>query len=362
MPRRRRSVLRTAGALGGLALVPGVSVGETRPPKEAYQPDASKNWWYCNGHLYEDGTLRYDFSVAFIADHGGDAAGHLLLFTLVDYGAGGTVARNVEGVLEPSIERYAASFAGADASGWVERTGAAPFAFDLSVSVGEVDLTLAYETAYDRKTREGYPEGGGRGNVLFWNQARCSGTVSTAEGETTVRGVGFLEHVWGTWSRAPQKGIDFLNGHLGRPGEGAGPPTSASVYFRRTFYHGTPASGPIREDVGPVLYLTRDGRLWYAAADLTCTFDGEPCSRHRTGTPDYGRLRGTFADGGRLDLSFDQRRHATVSIPDDEPLGNVHEGAAELSGSVRFPGEKRRRPVGGIAQTEHQRFGPRYDY
>lgn len=362
MPRPRRSVLRAAGALGGLALAPGVSAGEPGPPKEAYQPDASKNWWYCNGHLYEDGDARFDYSVAIIADHGGDAAGHLLLFTLVDYETGETVATNLEGVVEPSVERYAATFTGPDASARVERTGARPFTFELAVSASEVDLALRYETAYDRKTREGYPEGGGVGNVLFWNQARCSGTVSTGDGETSVEGVGFLEHVWGTWSRAPQKGIDFLNGHLGRPGEGSGPPTRASVYFRRTFYHGTPASGPIREDVGPVLYLSRDGRTWYAATDVTCTFDGEPCAEHRTGTPESGRIRGQFADGGRLDVTFDQRQHATVSIPGEEPLGNVHEGAASLSGAVCFPDERRRRPIGGIAQTEHQRFGPRYEY
>lgn len=369
-------MLRGLGAASGLALLPGLSGAEPTigsaedgggaadrgPPKEAYQPQSSKNWWYGNAHLFADGEPRFDFSFAIIADHGGDAAGHLLLVTLVDYETGETIGTNVEGIVQPSVERYAASFTGHDASGAVRRTGADPFTFDLSVAVAGVDVTLAYETAYDRKTREGYPEGGGTGNVLFWNQARCSGEVATGDGTTRVEGVGFLEHVWGTWSRAPQKGIDFVNGHLGRPGEGDGLPTRASFYFRRTFYHGTPASGPIQDDVGPVLYLTLDGQTWHAAREVACTFDGAPCEEHRTGTPDAGRIRGDFEDGGRLDVTFDQRPHATVSIPDAEPLGNIHEGAADLSGSLTTPGEAGPRPVEGLAQSEHQRFGPQYPY
>lgn len=365
MSTTRRSLLRSAGVLAGVATVPGRATATRAPPKEAYQPQASKNWWYANAHLFSpDGEPLYDVSAAFIADHGGDAAGHLMLFTLVDYETGDTVATAVEGLVEPSTERYAATFTSPEATGRVRRTGADPFTFDLEVSVDGVDLSLTYGTDYARKTRENYREGGGTANVLLWNQAGCSGTVSTprADGDRRVGGVGFLEHVWGTWSRVPQKGIDFANAHLGRPGRGDGLPTDASLYFRRTFYHGAPGAGTVLEDVGPVLYLTRDGRTWHAAESVTCTFDGAPCEDHRTGTPDRGRIRGAFPGGGLVDVAFDQRPHATVRIPGDESLGNVHEGAADLRGHVVFPGERRRRPVDGFAQTEHQRFGPQYPY
>lgn len=373
----RRGLLRGAGALAGARLA-GTAAGSnprssrkeasrarestaSRPPEEAYQPQASKNWWYVNGHLFAEGDLAYDFSTALVADHGGDAAGHLLLFTLVGYEDGRRVGTSVEGRVVPSTERYAARFEAAhgSASAEVVRYDADPFRFLLRVSVGSVELDLLYRTRYDRKVREDYLEGGGTANVLFWNQAACEGTLSTPAGDRGVDGVGFLEHVWGTWSRAPQKGIDFVNAHLGRDGK---VPRGASAYFRRTFYHGTPATGPVHDDVGPVLYLTPDGERWYAAREVECIFDGRPCSEHRTGTPDRGRVRGTFADGGELDVRFDQRPHATISIPGHRPLGNVHEGAADLRGHVRFPGEARRRPVAGLAQTEHQRFAPFYPY
>lgn len=365
MPTTRRVLLRNAGALAGLAAGGGTASAAPGPPKEAYQPQATKNWWYTNAHLFSpDGEPLYDVSAAFIADHGGDAAGHLMLFTLVDYETGDTTATAVEGLVEPSTERYAATFSSPEATGRVRRTGADPFTFDLEVSVEGVDLSLTYATDYARKTRENYREGGGTANVLFWNQARCSGTIATprSDGDRRVAGVGFLEHVWGSWSRVPQKGIDFVNGHIGRPGRGDGLPTDASIYFRRTFYHGAPEAGTVLEDVGPVLYLTRDGRTWYVTESVTCTFDGHPCEEHRTGTPDRGRIRGTFADDGSIDVRFDQRRHATVRIPEHESLGNVHEGAADLCGHLTFPGERGRRPVDGLAQTEHQRFGPQYPY
>lgn len=358
----RRRLLHVAGGLASTRLVGTAAGASPTPPREAYQPQASKNWWYLNGHLFEDGDLAYDFSTAFVADHGGDVAGHLLLFTLVGYEDGRRVAQAVEGRIVPSTERYAARFEAAhgSASAEVIRYDADPFRFRLHVSVGSVDLHLGYETEYDRKVRTDYIEGGGTANVLFWNQAGCKGTLSTPDGDRGMHGVGFLEHVWGTWSRAPQKGIDFVNAHLGHPSEAVH--CGASAYFRRTFYQGAPAGGAVHGDVGPVLYLTPDGETWHAARDVMCTFDGRPCSEHRTGTPDRGRIRGTFDDGGNLDVRFDQRPHATISIPEHRPLGNIHEGAADLRGHVRFPGERRRRPVAGLAQTEHQRFAPFYPY
>lgn len=361
----RRTFLRASGTLAGVG-VAGVGTAAARdpvtptPPKEAYQPSSSKNWWYSNAHLYDGRTPRYNLSVALVMDHGGDAAGHLLLFTLVDYETGETVGENHEGVITPNPETYGAHYRGESNAVRLERvagTAGGPGEFVLSVA-GEHDVRLRFRADDVPRTREDYREGGGVANVLFWNQVRCEGRV----GDTGVTGVGFLEHVWGTWSRVPQKGIDFVNAHLGRPGRGNDPPTDASVYFRRTFYHGTPVSGPVLADVGPVLFLTPDGETWYVADTIECSADGEPCEDHRTDTPDHLRIAGTFAEDGRVDLRLDQRPHATISIPEVEPLGNVHEGAAEVRGMLRLPDRNGPRPVEGIAQTEHQRFAPFYEF
>lgn len=363
----RRALLSASGTFGaagfagvGTAADVGDRTDGPTPPTEAYQPTASKNWWYVNAHLYDGRTPRYNLSSALVMDHGGDAAGHLLLFTLVDDETGETLGVNHEGAITPNGDRYGARFRGGSNEVRLERVDGdpdAPGEFVLSVS-GKHDVALRFSADDGPRTREGYREGGGVANVLFWNQAGCEGRV---EGDA-VTGVGFVEHVWGTWSRVPQKGIDFVNAHLGRPGRGNDPPTDASVYFRRTFYHGTPASGPVLSDVGPVLYLTPDGETWYEAETVECSADGDPCEAHRTGTPDSMRIVGTFAADGRVDLRLDQRPHATISIPDEEPLGTVHEGAADVTGSVRLPDRHGRRPVEGIAQTEHQRFAPFYEF
>lgn len=333
------------------------------PPAEAYQPGWSKNWWYVNAHLFdaETGELRFDLSAAIIMDHGGDLAGHILLFSLVDYETGETIGTANGGVVVPNIDAYGGDFLGPSVEGQLVRSGEDPDAFELGLE-GDVDVNLTFTSGYDAKARTGYQEGGGLSNVLFWNQATVEGELEASDGPLEVTGVGFVEHVWGTWSRVPQKGIDFVNVHLNESGTTEGPPTGPSVYFRRTFYHGTPASGAVLDDVGPVLYLSHDGETFHEAETITCTFDGDPCSDHRVGTPDGATIEATFGDGGHIRLTLDQRTHATIAIPPEEPLGNVHEGAADVTGELRLPGDDQARPVEGMAQTEHQRFGPFYPY
>jgi hypothetical protein len=59
----RRRLLGGLGAFGGALAVPRRAAART-PPPEAYQPAATKNWWYFNGHLYDPGDPadpRYDY-------------------------------------------------------------------------------------------------------------------------------------------------------------------------------------------------------------------------------------------------------------------------------------------------------------
>lgn len=332
------------------------------PPDEAYQPTATKNWWYVNAHLYDEaGDLRFDLSAAIVLDHGGDVPGHLLLFTLVDYETGEQVAGNAEGIVRPDLDAYGATFTGPSASARLERVGSSPDAFELALS-GPYEADLRFETDYAAETRKGYREGAGLANVLFWNQAQVAGNVTTDAGTHNVTGVGFAEHVWGTWSRIPQKGIDFVNVHLATADAGDGPPTDASVYLRRTFYHGSPGPREPPDDVGPVLFLTADGQTWHEASTIDCTFDGAPCRDHRTGTPGTGQVQAWFPGGGHLNITLDPRPHATIAIPSEDPAARIHEGAADVDGTLRLPGEEAGQNVTGIAQTEHQRFAPFYEH
>jgi hypothetical protein len=223
--------------------------------------------------------------------------------------------------------------------------------------------------------------------VIFWNQATLEGRVRTPGGVQPVVGVGFLEHVWGAWSRVPQKGVDYLNVHLdaetgapadppadGRERGPGGLPTWGSVYCRRTFYHGVPTDPgaedgePVLPDVGPDLYLTVDGETWHEAADLSVVVtepDGDrvPISEHRRGRPVAVDVEAGFEDDGALSLSLDALPDATIPNPHESlSVGDVNEGAATVEGTVRLPGEPTGRRVAGIAQTEHQRYGPQYPY
>jgi hypothetical protein len=400
-----------AGSLAGGALtgVAGVAAGQTSPPPEAYQPDASKNWWYFNGHLY-DATPPYeplyDYSAAIVID--ANATGPVFLFTLVEYGADGRrIALSTEGAATASTENYEATFSSPAATGSVVQTrdggddgsvgtsGPTEWTVDLDPG-GGVSLDLDYSSGYAPKLRANYPEGTGTANVYFWNQAGIDGTVGVDGTARPVVGVGFLEHVWGTWSRVSQRGIDFINVHLDDPdratgdggsgsdGSGSGAlgagdaggadgrprtveslPRGSSVYFRRTFYQATPDGEPLREDVGPVLYFSRDGRRWLDATAIECAYteaDGSvvPCSAHRSGVPRAVDVRATLEDGSRLALRLDAVPDATISIPEfGQAIGRVHEGAATAAGVLTAPDGSERR-VTGVAQTEHQRFGPFY--
>lgn len=395
----RRRLLGGVAALGGGVPMADRAGADPRPPPEAYQPAATKNWWYFNGHLFDPenpSEPRYDLMGAYVMEHGGDTAGHIQLFTFVenDDPEGLRVGESTNGVVQPSTDNYAAYFRSPDATGHVVRTDDGdPQRWLLYMDPeAPVSVELQYASTYEPKLHENYREGGGVGNVVFWNQATLEGRVRTPDGVQPVVGVGFLEHVWGAWSRVPQKGVDYLNVHLetesGPPkdrdenaekGPAAGAPaddlpTWGSVYCRRTFYHGAPTdpdaeSGrPVLEDVGPDLYLTVDGETWHEATDLSVYVtepDGDRVeqSEHRRGRPVAVDLEAAFEDGGALSLSLDALPDATIPNPHElASVGNVHEGAATVEGTVRLPGEHSDRRVSGVAQTEHQRYGPQYPY
>jgi hypothetical protein len=323
-------------------------------------------------------------------EHGGDTAGHIQLFTLVenDDESDLRVAESTHGVVRPSTVNYEAHFRSADARGHVVRIDDGdPQRWHVYMDPEPpVSLALRYASRYEPKLHENHREGGVVANVVFWNQATLEGRLPTPDGDRPVVGVGFLEHVWGAWSRVPQKGVDYFNVHLADetgspvdPGRSpaAGPPdgsagslpTWGSVYCRRTFYHGVPEDAEsgrtVLEDVSPDLYLTVDGETWYEATDLEVTVtepDGDrvDLSEHRRGRPVAVDIEAGFEEGGSL--SLDALPDATIPNPHEGfSVGNVHEGAA-VQGTVRLPGARTDRRVSGVAQTEHQRYGPQHPY
>lgn len=377
---RRRFIQGTA-ALGVLGAAGPVGAQEATPP-EAYQPAATKNWWYFNGHLYDPDDLRapvYDFSGAYVMEHGGDTAGHIGLFTFVENHAedGLRIAESTNGLITPSTDNYEARYESTDASGHIVRTDDGdPQRWTLTMRPeAPVDLDLEYTSTYAPRIKRNYQEGGGVGNVIFWNQAELEGTVQTPAGPQEVVGVGFLEHVWGAWSRVPLKGVDYFNIHLDSNAGFSrdGLPTWGSVYCRRTFYHGVPTdtdpenSARPLEDVGPDLVFTTDGETWYEATDLDIVVtepDGDrvPISEHRRGRPVAAEFRAELEGGGALTLDLDTFPNATIPNPSERlSVGDVNEGAATVAGEVDLP-DGGRRQVSGIAQTEHQRYGPQYPY
>lgn len=434
----RRRLLAGAAALGGALVVPGRAAALVRdglpgsagagspspladpaPPPEAYQPAYTKNWWYWNFHLYDPADPRrptYNGMGAHVMEHGGDTKGHYQLVTLVtndpqtgepdEAGRGWRVAESVPGLVTPSTRTYATSYTSPQgATGEIRRTAdESPQRWELTLKpTAPVTLKLTFTSAYAPRIHRLTQEGGGVANAIFWNQATLEGWLRPdgAEPEPVV-GVGFLEHVWGSWSRAPQRGVDYLNIHLQddgrahgratapagrrspRRGEGAGAaavPTWASVYARRTFYQGLPGEAPndpgdpgsadgepVLADVGPDLYLTVDGERWHEATDLAVWVIEEsgarvPLTEHRRGQPVAVEIEAAFAGGGRLTLELDALPDVTIANPHEAAsLGDVHEGAALAAGEVRLPGERGRRRVSGVAQTEHQRYGPQWPY
>lgn len=397
-PISRRRLLGGVGAIAGGLGTQGRVAATPTPPPEAYQPTASKNWWYFNSHLYDPADLDasetpteplYNQMGTYDMEHGGDTAGHIQLFTFVENqrDEGRRIGETTHGAIVPSTENYAAHYRSADATGHVVQTAdEAPARWQVYMDPeAPVTVDLEYTSHYTPRLHRMYQEGGGFGNVVFWNQATVEGHVRTSEGEQPVVGVGFLEHVWGTWSRVPQRGVDYFNVHLDSPSapdetSHGSLPTWASVYCRRTFYHGTPSdpgSGdgdPILEDVGPDLEFTVDGETWYVATDLSVTVtegDGEtkPIAEHRDGRPVAVDIDATIArsessvETGSLSLHLDAYPDAKIYNPHrGESLGTVHEGAATVDGTVTLPGEQEPRTVSGVAQTEHQRYGPQYPY
>jgi hypothetical protein len=378
----RRRLLRGAATLGGLGAAAPAS-GDPTPPPEAYQPAATKNWWYFNGHLYDPADRReplYDFSGAYVMEHGGDTAGHIGLFTFVENRRddGLRIGESTNGRIVPSTDNYEARYESTDASGRVVRTDDGdPQQWELVMDPeAPVDLELTYTSGYDAQIKRNYQEGGGLGNVIFWNQAELEGTVEAPDGTRLVVGVGFLEHVWGQWSRVPQKGVDYLNVHLdSNAGSSAdGLPTWGSVYCRRTFYHGVPTgadsdeSARPLEDVGPDLVFTPDGECWYEATDLE-VFVTEPdgdrvdISDHRRGRPVAVDIEAELECDGAVTLHLEALPDATIPNPAEAAsVGDVNEGAATVEGEVHLPDGGGRRQVSGIAQTEHQRYGPQHPY
>lgn len=401
-PISRRRLLGGIGAIAGGLGTQGRVAATPTPPPEAHQPTASKNWWYFNSHLYDPTALEtpetpteplYDQMGTYDMEHGGDTAGHIQLFTFVENQRedGRRIGETTHGTIMPSTENYAAHYRSADATGHVVQTSDEdPTRWQVYMDPeAPVTVDLEYTSTYAPRLHRMYQEGGGFGNVVFWNQATVEGHVRTPDGEQPVVGVGFLEHVWGTWSRVPQRGVDYFNVHLDSSADdetqSGSLPTWASVYCRRTFYHGTPSdpgsdepgSGdgdPVLEDVGPELEFTLDGETWYVDTDPTVMVteeDGEtkPIAEHRDGRPVAVDIEATLtgsgssAQSGSLSLHLDAYPDATIYNPHQgESLGNVHEGAATVTGEVQLPGEQLTRTVSGIAQTEHQRYGPQYPY
>ena len=84
---------------------------------------------------------------------------------------------------------------------------------------------------------------------------------------------------------------------------------------------------------------------------------------HRRGWQVAVDIEAELECDGALTLHLEALPDATIPNPSEgASVGDVNEGAAAVEGEVRLPNGGRRRQVSGIAQTEHQRYGPQYPY
>lgn len=239
----------------------GPALGEEPP-----HPEAAHEWWFFTVQNPGGACGPWQAMASFVADREA-VQDQLLLTTVVDgvshnfsqeFSPGSLSRTSSEGTTTLSL---GSSNANGAHSTWTvhAQTGGATLDLNLTPS----DSTLWHRRA---------PEGGGALEITFEVKTAATGSL-TIPGDKTcqVTGTGYVEHVWGNWSRVPAWGVDFLNAHL----DGGW-----SAYARRTPMRGQAQFnqyfGLDGEKYWPPALIVSNGTDTFEARNVTFTMTEDP--------------------------------------------------------------------------------------
>lgn len=338
-----------------LALLPGLVLaapasstevfgGRAETVEELPHLEAAHEWWYVAIQSTGSGPCGpWQAMASLVRD--AEAVGDHLLFTTIIGGA--AVDRSVEfhpgsmsyvATADVPTSRYRATLG--DSFADVERfTGVRRF---VAVSgSATLDVTLTSAALWRRRV----PEGAGMLEIVLAPRATVTGTLTLGSTVCEVNGLGYFEHVWGTWSRVPMWGVDFLSAH-------AGP---WSVVARRTPMRGETRGFPTNALAEPVLIVSDGTRIFETTAT---TFEvSEDGPEH----PDLGiplptgyEVTGTAPDSSTVSLAVGAPALASILL--ELTSSGILEGWAPATITIGDVSHL------GTAEVELQRFGTRYPH
>ena len=329
-----------------LLITSGPADGEEPP-----HPEALHEWWFftVQSSAGETGCGPWQAMVSPVADR--EAVTERLLFTAV---IGGIAHDFTEEFPPGSIQRRATDGTTEVSVGASRFRGAHPsWAVHAQTSGATLDLVLdaTGETLWRRRA----PEGWGVLEITFAIRAAATGTLRVAAtGQTcAVTGTGYVEHVWGSWSRVPMWGVDYLDAHL----DGGW-----SAYARRTPMRGEDSLYPrlalnANDFYPPALLLrTPDGHV-LEAEGVTFVLEESSTNHPDLGVPLPARyiVGGALPDGRTATLTVTDPALATILFPTTSSGVLEGWGSAELT----LTGDP---PRTGTSEIEMQRFGTTFPH
>lgn len=325
--------------------------------EEPPHPEAAHEWWYFTVQNPAGGACGpWQAMVSAVADR--EAIHDQLLFTAVVDGTGydfsaefppGSLRRSQTDSVPPATDVRI---------GDSHLAGAHP-AWSLDAVTPEATLHLTLDAGASTLWRRRAPEGWGLLEITAAARTAAAGWLTIAQtGQTcAVSGTGYYEHVWGTWSRVPMWGVDFLNAHLSN---------GWAVTVRNTPMRGEanlyPRLGADARDYYPAVLILTDGTQVREAVDVAVEIE-ESLEVH----PDLGiRLparitaTGTFAAVGlflgTVTLTVTNPSLATILFE------TTSSGVLEGWGGATLARSGDPTPIPGTAEVELQRFGTSYPH
>lgn len=324
--------------------------------EEAPHPEALHEWWFFTVQNARPvaGCGPWQAMVSFVADR--EAAADELLFTAVVRGKTFNASQELSpGSLSRSTDSYGTTTL---ALGESTASGAHP-RWAISARSGEARLDLTLDAGRQALWHRRAPEGWGALEITFAMRARARGALRIGDRVCSTSGAtGYAEHVWGTWSRVPMWGVDFLNAHLSG---------GWSVYARRTpmrgeeSFYGRLGHDP-DEDWPPVMIVS-DGRQTFEAGHVSLAMTESEAAHPELGVllPASYTVEGTGfpASAGITKATLVVRDPRLATILFETTSSGVLEGwgAATLTIESRRAARMR-----GTGEVEMQRFGTAYPH
>lgn len=325
---------------------------ESRPATAEEPPhlEALHEWWFftVQNPGGGGGCGRWQAMVAFVADR--EALADTLLFTTVVEEVPAAHTRDfAPGAMRRSHDAYTGtevvlgdSEATHDGGAWaVDARGAGA----RLVATFSAAAPLWYRRA---------PEGGGLIELTFAARASVSGSLTVGARTCPVSGAGYYEHVWGSWSRLPQWGVDYLNAHAG----------GWSAYARLSRPRGEtnlyPFLGQDPNDYYPPVLIVTDGVAQLEARQVTFTVVESDTVHPELGVKVPGRYRvvgsGFDPPGVLTVVELDVRDPVLATIYFSTTSSGILEGWGHATLTVDGA------TLAGTSEIEFQRFGTRYPH